>query len=373
MEDKSIEKVSISRIELYEMVWKEPLVSLSRKYSISDNELRKICKKMKIPLPPNGYWQKIRYGKHVQITKLPSYDGEREISLYIRDKQEINMDPYISPHKRLKMEILRDLKPFLEVPERLSSPDKLIMEARDCLNDNNRNHSRHSGMLSTRSGYLTIRVSKDNIGRALRFMDTLLKLLRERDHIVENKYDTTYIIINGQKIEVSLKEKLKRVEVPTNYSWVYHEYRPTGILTFRIEGYHMKIWEDGKELLENKLADILAYLELKAAKMREEWLYYEEQRKIREAKELIEKEIKARKEKEIRDFNKLVKEANQWNQTQIIRSYISYVEDKALECDELTDDLRHWIDWSKQKADWYDPIKKKEDSILGLFDEQICK
>jgi hypothetical protein len=368
-----MEKVSLTREELYGMVWEEPLTTLSKKFAISDNGLRKICRKMEIPLPPNGYWQKLRFGKHVTTTKLPSYDGDKDIILGKRDEQEGNMDPNISPHKKLKLEILEDVKSFLEVPERLSNPDILVQEARDCLNDKNRNHSRHSGMLSTRDGYLTIRVSKDNVSRALRFMDTLIKLLRRRGHIVENKYDKTYIIIIGQKIEVSLKEKLKRVEVPTNYSWVYHEYQPTGILTFRVEGYHQKIWEDDKELIENKLADILAYLELKAAKMREEWLYYEEQRKIREAKELIEKEIKARKEKEIRDFNKLVKEANQWHQTQIIRSYIRYVEDKALENGELTNELKHWIGWSKEKTDWYDPIKKKEDSILGLFDEKICK
>ena len=38
---------------------------------------------------------------------------------------------------------------------------------------------------------------------------------------------------------------------------------------------------------------------------------------------------------------------------------------KALETGELSDELKNWIDWSKQKADWYDPYKKKDDTILG--------
>jgi hypothetical protein len=43
---------------------------------------------------------------------------------------------------------------------------------------------------------------------------------------------------------------------------------------------------------------------------------------------------------------------------------------KALETGELSDELKNWIDRSKQKADWYDPYKKKEDLILGYYDCQ---
>jgi len=194
MEDKSIEKIILSRKELYSLVWKEPLLALSKKYSISDNGLRKMCVKMDIPLPPGGYWQKIRYGKSVPVKKLPPSTREESITLFRRGEKD-NIDPSISPHKKLKMEILNDLNLTFEVPERLSNPDKLVQEARECINDKNRNHSRHNGILSTRDGYLNIRVSKDNISRALRFMDTLIKLLHKRGHLIENRYDKTYALI----------------------------------------------------------------------------------------------------------------------------------------------------------------------------------
>ena len=127
-----------------------------------------------------------------------------------------------------------------------------------------------------------------------------------------------------------------------------------------MESYPYKEWKDGHRLIEDRLPDLLAWFELYAQKLKQERLYYEEQHKIQEEKERIEREIKARKEKEIRNFRKLVKEANQWHQTQIIRSYISYIEGKALEFGVLSDELRNWIEWSKQKADWYDPVKKKK-------------
>ena len=67
--------ITISRKELYFMVWAESMLSLSRKYDISDVGLRKICKRMDIPLPKMGYWQKIQAGRSIPMTKLPENDS----------------------------------------------------------------------------------------------------------------------------------------------------------------------------------------------------------------------------------------------------------------------------------------------------------
>jgi hypothetical protein len=50
----------LSREELYELVWSEPLLTLSRKFGLSDNGLRKRCKAMNVPTPKRGYWQRGR-------------------------------------------------------------------------------------------------------------------------------------------------------------------------------------------------------------------------------------------------------------------------------------------------------------------------
>ena len=51
-----MEKIVFTREELYELVWSEPLTRLAKKYNISDNGIRKKCKKMNIPLPKVGHW-----------------------------------------------------------------------------------------------------------------------------------------------------------------------------------------------------------------------------------------------------------------------------------------------------------------------------
>lgn len=45
------EKIQITRKELYEQVWAEPMTRLAKKYGVSDVGLRKRCLKLNIPVP----------------------------------------------------------------------------------------------------------------------------------------------------------------------------------------------------------------------------------------------------------------------------------------------------------------------------------
>jgi hypothetical protein len=63
-----------NRVELYNEVWDQPLVKLSRKYGISDVRLGKVCRKLKIPHPGRGYWAKRKAGKPVGQPPLTVFE-----------------------------------------------------------------------------------------------------------------------------------------------------------------------------------------------------------------------------------------------------------------------------------------------------------
>ena len=44
-----MKKVTFTRQQLYELVWKEPLSTIAKKYMISDTGLKKICKRNEYP------------------------------------------------------------------------------------------------------------------------------------------------------------------------------------------------------------------------------------------------------------------------------------------------------------------------------------
>lgn len=64
------------RESLYNEVWKEPVTEVAKRYEISDVALRKRCIKLGIPLPPSGYWARVRAGQKVPKTPLPKVTGE---------------------------------------------------------------------------------------------------------------------------------------------------------------------------------------------------------------------------------------------------------------------------------------------------------
>ena len=82
----AMEKIVLSRKELYDLVWSKPMASIIQKYEIKNSELRKILSEMSIPIPEMGYWQKIQYGKSVEIKELPiDYSGKEVVTLAIRE------------------------------------------------------------------------------------------------------------------------------------------------------------------------------------------------------------------------------------------------------------------------------------------------
>ncbi len=70
----------LSRKELYELVWSEPMKNLAVRFRISDVALKKTCARAEIPTPEPGYWAKKEAGKSTYQPALserpPGMDDE---------------------------------------------------------------------------------------------------------------------------------------------------------------------------------------------------------------------------------------------------------------------------------------------------------
>lgn len=201
-------------------------------------------------------------------------------------------------------------------------------------------------------------------------MDKIIKLLKQRGHNVLVKENTTYAVVKGEEIKIRLREKLKTVVTKhEKYSWNNTDYVPTDILSFKIDEYPEKEFNDTINLtLEKQLPKILTKLELVSVQLKkrreeiENW--HRELNKIREAEEAIKK----RKSTEIENFKKLLDESERCKKAVDIRNYIKQIENNAIKDNNLSEELTNWINWAKNKADWYDPITRKEDELLNEND-----
>jgi len=354
-----MEKISITRQKLYDLVWTKPLSVLAKEYQISDNGLRKICKKMQIPLPPMGHWQKVRSGIHINRIKLSDkYAGKNEVTL---DERGLEDDSPIAKYFRLKKEIENDYSLPLKVPDKISKPDKLIIETRQCLFDEKRCYNPHRGIIASRESVLNVRVSRQNLSRALRFLDALIKLLRARGHDIMIEYGRTCAVVYGGRMEISVKEKLK-YEMYERLG--FKDYSAAGLLSFKIEGYRERTWVDDKQPIEEKLSSILAKIEVIGMELQENRIRNEKLRIEREEKERIEKEIKDSKENEFNHFKELFIQATLLHKANVLRQYVRTVESYAEKKGDKSSELNSWIDWAMNKIAWIDPLINQDDPIL---------
>jgi hypothetical protein len=248
-------------------------------------------------------------------------------------------------------EIENDPNAPLIVPAKITKPDILTIQTQEYWKESNGNifYDKYKKLR------YPIRVSEKQEGRALRFMDTLTKLLRHRGHTISKEYHDICVQIDGVFIEIDLREASKRV--PATSSYGSSELVPIGDLIFKIGKYSReKEWRDGKIKIEELLARIVAKLEI-----------YAELEKIQKEKSRIWRlkyEEEERQKEEIEKFNKLVALSEQYNKTLLIRKYIEDVKQKAVNNNNLTPETQEWINWATDKADWLDPLINKPDEIL---------
>jgi hypothetical protein len=62
---------TFTRLELFELVWSEPVKTLAARFHLSGPGLAKACARSNIPRPPRGYWAKLAAGKKVYRPNLP--------------------------------------------------------------------------------------------------------------------------------------------------------------------------------------------------------------------------------------------------------------------------------------------------------------
>jgi hypothetical protein len=62
--------LTITREELYELVWSKPLIELAQDFGLSDVAVAKRCRKLGVPVPGRGYWARVAAGQAPRQPKL---------------------------------------------------------------------------------------------------------------------------------------------------------------------------------------------------------------------------------------------------------------------------------------------------------------
>jgi len=389
------ERPICDRDTLYEEVWKEPMQVVAKRYGVSDVALAKTCRKLGVPVPGRGYWAKLKAGRADPRPALPPPE--------VGQRKAVTLHPVehpMPPEWATAVEAAPLTQPII-VHETLEDPHKLVVLSGRYLA---KAHPTNGLVSVTRRTCLAIQVSPESLDRALRIFDALIKALKAADLQVEvavveepvsvHRYDcrpldrephrparVTRVLCEGESIEFSLNESVRRVEVPRSqhpgkgeHIWEpkLYKYVPTGELALQLTntaelGVRSR-WQDGKrQRLEDLLDDFVGNLsrvalafklrrqaeEERAAAAREA-----ERRRLEES--LRRREEEERRQEEERRGKELEHEVTRWRRAEDIRSYVQAALDTlgdaepANEADRLA---RERLLWALEYADRIDPLR----------------
>jgi hypothetical protein len=351
------EPTTLTRKELHEEVWSTPMVKLGEKYGLSDVGIAKICRKHGIPRPPRGYWAKKQHGKNVRQTPLPNPPGNPEIVISPYGAGPRITDDDVQKEAGVALDRADQADSRIEVPERLTKPHPLIKETKLAILENREAQHGWRGSGSHRDR-LAVYASDELLPRALRIMDTLVKVLESRGYAVRVTRSThgstsTAAIIMEQEVRFSLREE------------------GTGRLCLTINSWSRGLrrnWRDGKrQRVEHVLDDFIVTLVQVAA--------HEKDKEIRKAREREKREAERRKVQiEIDAWNEeyarvttLRAAAREHDEAQAIRAYAEARREAWAAADgELDSDGERalWFDWALKQADRIDPVTPSPPSLL---------
>jgi hypothetical protein len=254
-------------------------------------------------------------------------------------------------------EIENDPRVNVKVPTRLVDPDPLIADAKKSLTKPDDRSSwllKNEGVVSN-AGSLQIRVALNNVDRALRLFDTIIKVFKARGH----HFEGSTVYLGEQRFEISIREKLKKLDE--------FKKQPTNILCLKVyAGYpRFEIYDSKSVLIEDRISRAVAKIELEVEYYLRVWAENARREEVQRQKEKERLEVLARKKKELDAFKLLLNAAQRNNDVKLMREYILSKEEMASSNGTLNEDLLNWIKWARRKADWYDPHVETYDELLN--------
>ena len=380
--------VKYTRETLYEEVWNEPVSTVAKKYGVSDVAIHKLCKSMDIPVPPRGYWAKLRAGQKVEKTPLPETDKRTSVTRYFyMERKPPKPEPQL-------MEILteEEYKALYDVASKIEMQPEgtryhqtisAYKASVDSWKKNYEKMDRYSVLYRENPApELAKTVSDDGRKRVYRLLDSLVKGAAELGcDIAENlkaliiRKETVPVVFSEAKDKndhiLTKKEERELAEYEIRkqkYAW---ETRPNirkydhvfnGKLTLKINNNYV-FRDSPSEKIEEKLDEILIALYKSSEEVRVERIRREEAaRKVEE--EWRQKELRLeRYNTEVRNTRALVNAAKDYETARRIRQYIEHVSSSAKPDDR---EKQEWLNWAREKADWFDPVIAREDPTFGV-------
>jgi hypothetical protein len=372
--------VLLTRDELHRRVWETPMSRLAAQYGISGNGLAKICKRLEVPYPPQGYWAKKAAGKRVINYRLPPANEDTLLKVAITPTPPPSKLPAFSPELAETFKAARLQAESLVVPNRLTKPHPIIA---GWLADHERRKREARRYRNPWAIHFPSQEFTGSDRRQHRILSTFFKALeRQGGTVKEDGRRHLVAEMNGEPIAFQIREKQKQVRRPfteeekrrrlaSDKDWA-QELKPTGKLVFSIKtwlpgGLRTEWLESDATSMEVLLPDIVATFVAAVPLLVKQRHQREEEERRRRIAERERYEEQQRLKLDANRWQRFVELAHQWRDAEIARGFIARL--KHLDYDEdeeiAGNRLREWLAWAEEHAQSTDPLNHGLDGIFA--------
>lgn len=377
---------TIGRDELYEAVWTAPATKVAARYGITSVALAKICRKLRVPTPPRGYWARIAAGQAVERAPLPkAIAGQPQAHTLgtAANAGGVPTTPAVAA-ERARARVV--------VPETIAELHPLVAKHEPRLRRRG-----EANDIWAKSSCIAVQVSRAQLDRALRIMSALLLALDERGVTVEvtaprapgggrAPRSRTIVTVEGVALELLLAEERRwespmppqpppeptrrkhsdprvdeivdRLVAGVERDRLRREYPPVEVwtgelrLAIQFEGYHRwsaqrQVRDTGRKRVEDRLNEFIRQLYVVADLVRKEADLRERERLEREARERAWKAQERAKQRQKALCEDLERRMNSLRYADEIRALAASVESAS----PPSGSASAWLDWARAYAD----------------------
>lgn len=373
------------------------MIKLAEEFGISGRGLAKLCERLRVPVPPRGYWRKFSLGQSIKKTSLPNVEFTR----YDQWKNKTTLDDLERRRKAVKEHSEIFNNPDIEIKDKniheiasktlhaeqtrktmmivseqdISSPmvKKFLLSQTE--NKNTRPSNKYSGNLA-------IDVTDSCTLRAGLLMESLLQGFKERrwnfsiEKVEASPHVRMFVNLFGQRIYFAIIEPFTNKRFPLTekerkaYEEDHHygrvpKYRyiptATGRLLLSInDGKRVyQSWEDrGKQLIEASIQEIMLgfiYVAIQSSNETILALEREQRLKLEQARKLEEERLKRLDAKR---YEKLIAGSEAYSQMEKIQNYVEYVKNQAQnQAADPDSEISKWVEWAQSKINDLNPLK----------------
>lgn len=362
-------KRSMSREELYELVWSTPMQKLAETYGLSDRGLAKTCQRYLVPVPSRGYWAKIDAGQPIKRTPLRAVENTALHTVHIGTRPVSTRSPYVTQiletalqeiegeNKRLRPTSPTDNSPAQPQPRK--PPTSQGKDDRPVIMQTGKLRSEVQSFVAElrsreidRDGYVSLKgakVTPKDVSRVGAILNSLCAELEPYGFAFAAKSARLGFVKEGTTLGFTIDAPRKRQVEISRSGWQHFTYAHVGRLRLHFYGPSAGIkteWCDTEaKTIEDHLVKIVENYRIAhvAARENDERNRQEAARRAHMASRRKMAEQRTNRESDRLSFLHSI--ANARREAEDLRDTISIVPN----CEELPADYRRMLEWAQER------------------------